>query len=95
MKLAWTRHACARRREIFLHIAKDNAEAALALDTLFEASAAQILHFPHSDRKGRVPGTRELVIRVNYILVYRVVEDTLQILTIYHAAQDYPPDSLD
>lgn len=92
MKLVWTRHATERRREIFLHIAEDNVEAALALDTLFEASASQILHFPQSGRRGRVPGTRELVIRVKYILVYRIVEDTLQVLTIYHAAQDYPPN---
>lgn len=94
MKLAWTRHATERRRAIFLYIAEDNLEATIALDTAFEASASQILHFPKSGRVGRVSGTRELVIRVRYILVYRIVQDTVQILTIYHAAQHYPPDSL-
>lgn len=94
MKLAWTTHATRRRREIFLYIAEDNPEAAGALDRAFEASASHILLFPNSGRKGRVAGTRELVIRTRYILVYRIVEDTVQILTIYHAAQQYPPEHI-
>lgn len=92
MKLAWAKHAKERRRAIFLYIANDNLEAAIALDKTFEASASQILQFPNSGRNGRVAGTKELVIRVKYILVYRIVKDTVQILTIYHAAQQYPPE---
>ena len=94
MKLAWTTHATRRRREIFLYITEDNPEAAGALDRAFEDAASQILLFPNKGRKGRVTGTRELIIRTRYILVYRIIEDTVQILTIYHTAQQYPPEHI-
>ena len=94
MKLAWTTHATRRRREIFLYITEDNPEAAGALDRAFEDAASQILLFLNKGRKGRVTGTRELVIRTRYIPVYRIIEDTVQILTIYHAAQQYPPEGI-
>ena len=46
---------------------------------------------PEMGRPGRVPGTRELVIpRTPFIVPYRLVDDTLQILRIYHGARRWP-----
>lgn len=46
---------------------------------------------PHMGRPGRVPGTRELVIpRTPYIVPYRIVEDNIQVLRVYHAARLWP-----
>jgi len=46
---------------------------------------------PDMGRPGRVPGTRELVIpRTPFIVPYRVVGNTLQILRIYHGARRWP-----
>jgi toxin ParE1/3/4 len=46
---------------------------------------------PHMGRPGRVPGTRELVIRrTRYIVPYRVHGETLQILRVYHSARRWP-----
>jgi toxin ParE1/3/4 len=46
---------------------------------------------PEMGRPGRVPGTRELVIpRTPYIVPYRLVGNTLQILRIYHGARRWP-----
>ena len=43
---------------------------------------------PEMGRPGRVPGTRELVIpRTPFIVPYRLVGNTLQILRIYHWAR--------
>lgn len=49
---------------------------------------------PSMGRAGRLPGTRELVIpRTPYIVPYRVVGETIQILRVYHSARRWP-DSL-
>ena len=87
MQLLWTRHALLRRMEIFRYIAEDNIDAAIALDSLFDTQALSLLQFPCKGRIGRRRDTRELIIKSNYILVYRVVADTVRITTIHHGAQ--------
>lgn len=41
-------------------------------------------------RSGRVPGTREAVVHPNYILIYRVTADAVEIVRLVHARQQYP-----
>lgn len=42
-------------------------------------------------RPGRVPGTRELVIpRTTFIVPYRLVGNTIQILRIFHGTRRWP-----
>jgi toxin ParE1/3/4 len=46
---------------------------------------------PEMGRPGRVPGTRELVIsNTPYIVPYRVVGGTIQVLRIFHGARRWP-----
>jgi toxin ParE1/3/4 len=46
---------------------------------------------PYRGRSGRVEGTRELVLpRLPYIVVYRIKENDVEILHIYHGAQHRP-----
>jgi toxin ParE1/3/4 len=46
---------------------------------------------PQLGRPGRVPGTRELVIpRTPYIVPYRLVGNTIQVLRIFHSARQWP-----
>jgi toxin ParE1/3/4 len=46
---------------------------------------------PDAGRAGRVHGTRELVIAdTPFILPYRVVENTVQILRVLHGARKWP-----
>jgi toxin ParE1/3/4 len=46
---------------------------------------------PEMGRPGRVPGTRELVIpRTPYIVPYRLVGSTIQVLRVFHAARRWP-----
>ncbi|WP_354043151.1 type II toxin-antitoxin system RelE/ParE family toxin [Devosia sp. UYZn731] len=35
-------------------------------------------------------GTRELVVHPNYIVVYRVLTDQIDIVSVLHARQEYP-----
>jgi toxin ParE1/3/4 len=49
----------------------------------------QLHAFPRRGRVGREEGTRELVLSLlPYIVVYRVRESAVEILQIWHAAQD-------
>ncbi len=46
---------------------------------------------PEMGRPGRVPGTRELVIpRTPFIVPYRLVGNTIQVLRVYHGARRWP-----
>jgi toxin ParE1/3/4 len=46
---------------------------------------------PHRGRIGREEGTRELVFtRLPYIVAYRIKEQTVEVLHIFHGAQDRP-----
>ena len=54
-------------------------------------SVAQLAAHPHMGRPGRVPGTRELVVtRFRYILPYRVREQSVEILRVFHTARKWP-----
>jgi plasmid stabilization system protein ParE len=45
---------------------------------------------PHRGRPGREDGTRELLFPpLPYIAVYRVKEQSIEVLRVYHAAQDH------
>ncbi len=92
MKLIWTRVANADRSEIRAHIGRDNPAAALAIDELFSEKAARLSDYPGLGRPGRVPGTRELVVHQNYIIIYDIAADLLRILRILHATKQWPAD---
>ena len=42
-------------------------------------------------RRGQIADTRELIItRYPYIVAYRVGQDAVEIVTVWHTARDYP-----
>lgn len=88
MQLFWTDNAFAQRLAIFDYIASDNADAAIALDRLFLSASQQLKSFPRLGKPGRIGGTRELVVRAPYILVYEIVDDAIYILAVHHGAQN-------
>ncbi|MFZ5499463.1 MAG: type II toxin-antitoxin system RelE/ParE family toxin [Pseudomonadota bacterium] len=92
MRLVWRPMALADREAIMDYIAQDNPAAAIELDDEFEAKAEQARRQPTLYRPGRVPGTREIVVRPNYVMVYRIEDDgdTLAVLRVLHAAQQWP-----
>ncbi|MGH8145827.1 MAG: type II toxin-antitoxin system RelE/ParE family toxin [Rhodanobacteraceae bacterium] len=56
-----------------------------------EAKAAQLPEHPRIYRIGRVVGTREMVVRSNYIVIYTQHTLVVTVLRVLHAAQQWPP----
>jgi toxin ParE1/3/4 len=51
----------------------------------------QLATMPHIGRRDEVPGTHELIFHPwPYIAVYRVTKDSIRILRIRHASQQWP-----
>lgn len=93
MKIIWRPMAESDRENIFDYIAQDNPLAALELDEEFKARAESAARNPKLYRTGRMSGTREIVVRPNYVMVYHIEDEsnTVVVLRILHSAQQWPP----
>jgi addiction module RelE/StbE family toxin len=90
MLVDWRPRARRRLQTIYDHIEEDNPAAA---DFVFEAliaAATSLPDHPYVYREGRKPNTREMVVMPNYIIVYRVKRDRIQIVNVLHARRRYP-----
>ena len=88
MSIKWTRAALASVDEIAGFIAKDNPPRATCFVLELQAAVTQLQAHLGMGRAGRVPGTRELVLHKNYIAIYRVRGDDVEILRLHHAARN-------
>lgn len=89
-ELRWKAAARSDLLTIVDYISEDSPEAAIALVDEVESKVASLVAFPKRCRIGRVQGTRELVVRPNYIVVYAEDEEVVTILRVLHAAQMWP-----
>ncbi len=62
MKLRWSPEAAAEFAHLVRHIRKDNPSAATRVARVVVDGIAQLKKFPSLGRRGRVDGTRELVL---------------------------------
>ena len=85
--IRWTNRALGRLDEIAAYIAKDNPTRATTFVTELRKKV-DILKSHQLGKAGRVFGTKELVLHPNYLAVYRVKDDEVQIITILHTAQN-------
>lgn len=90
LRLVWRARALEDLEAIISYIAERNAPAAERLQSMIEGCAERLPDHPFLYRPGRVEGTREAVVHPNYILVYRVGAETIEIVNIVHARQLYP-----
>jgi toxin ParE1/3/4 len=87
MSIKWTKAALASVDEIAGFIAKDNPIRATSFVIELRAAVNKLQTHPGMGRAGRVPGTRELLLHKNYIAIYRVRGDDVEILRLHHAAR--------
>jgi toxin ParE1/3/4 len=92
MIVAWTVDAKSDLDDIWTFIAIDNLDAADRILDRLRTASIQLTMFPKIGRSGRRSKTRELVVSgTNYVLIYRVVRDTVQVLHVRHGNQQWPP----
>ena len=72
------------------YISADNPDAGQRLLDDVVERAAVLPEYPKLYRSGRVLGTREMVVRSNYIVVYAENDRAVTILRVLHAAQQWP-----
>jgi addiction module RelE/StbE family toxin len=87
MALKWTKTALRTFDEIAQYIAQDNPVRATPFASELGDKTAMLETFPGMGRPGRVHGTRELVAHKNYLVIYRVRKDTVEILRLHPVAQ--------
>lgn len=91
MRVRWLKRALKNLDDQAEYIARDNPQAAARIVERIATSVDRLATHPASGRPGRVPGTRELVITgTPYIVPYRVRDETVEILRVFHAARKWP-----
>ena len=88
MALKWTKTALLSVDDIASFIAQDNPTRATSFVRELKDAVTKLQVHPGMGRAGRVPGTRELVLHKNYIAIYRVRGDDVEILRLHHVAQN-------
>lgn len=89
--LEWTPAAITDLLAIIDYISDRNPDAAQQLKDDIEQKALELIEYPRMYRAGRVEGTREMLVRGNYIVVYDTSPIFVRILRVLHAAQQWPP----
>jgi toxin ParE1/3/4 len=87
--LRYTQRARRQLGSIHRYIRERNPEAATRVIARIRRSANLLRDFPRLGRHGLIPDTRELsVVGVPYVVVYQKGDDVIEVLGVYHTAQD-------
>lgn len=88
----WRPQASSDLLELVADIAEDNPDAAQELKDEIEAKAAKLPNHPKLYKASpRVKGMREMVVRSNYIVIYRETLELVEIVNVIHARRQWPP----
>jgi toxin ParE1/3/4 len=93
MRVRWTTPAREQFVSAYEYIAEENrAAAARTADQIWESTQLLAGH-PMAGRKGRVAGTRELVISgTPFVVAYGIERNEVRILAVLHAAREWPEE---
>lgn len=91
MQVKWLRRALPNLEQARNYVFQDNPTAAQELIIKIQNAANQLQNYPFMGKNGRVEGTKELIISNSpYILIYRIKEETVEVLRILHTSKFYP-----
>ncbi|WP_090181664.1 MULTISPECIES: type II toxin-antitoxin system RelE/ParE family toxin [unclassified Duganella] len=90
LPVIWSPIARAKLKLIIQYIAERSPSAAAALHAELVDTTNRLPHHPLLYRRGKMPGTREIVVHHHYIIVYRLRTTYIEILSVLHARQQYP-----
>lgn len=86
----WEVDARIQLDNIVQYIRDRNAAAAERIEQSFQTSVERFCSMPMIGRPGRVAGSREWIVHPNYLIIYRVTEQTIDIIRVLHSRQQYP-----
>jgi toxin ParE1/3/4 len=91
MRVRWTLPAAEDLYTITSYINRDSPTKAREVAKALYNGCENLKHYPFRGRPGRIVGTRELLFaKLPYIAVYHVIEGAVEILHLYHGAQNWP-----
>ena len=90
LSVRWASEAAGDLADIISYIEERNPVAAAELLNDILQTVERLPEMPFLFRPGRVPGTREVVIRPNYLVVYKVGASAIEVLRVLHARRQYP-----
>ena len=90
LPIKWKLEALEDLAEIINYIELRNPTAAASLHRTIVRITENLSSAPYLFVTGRDPGTRECVVHPNYLVVYQVGADSIDVLRVLHARQQYP-----
>lgn len=90
LPLVWLEEALDDLESIVDFIEIQNPFAAERIGHAIHHTADQLPQHPYMHRTGRIAGTREALVTPNYVIIYRVGADAIEILAVKHTRQQYP-----
>ncbi len=91
MRIRWTPRAFHDLENIFNYLRETSPGRAQPTMVEIREAIRSLKKLPNRGRLGKKPGTRELLHnRLPFIISYRAKEDVVEILHIWHPAQDRP-----
>ncbi len=91
MRVKWLRQALLDLDEIEAYATADSPAMAVKVVVKIITAVTLLREQQGIGRAGRVPGTKELLVSgLPYIIPYRVKDETVQILRVYHTSRKRP-----
>lgn len=91
MRVSWLKATLLDLDEIEAYVAADCSAVAVEVVLKIIRAVSLIGEQPGIGRAGRVPGTKELVVSgLPYIVPYRVKDEVVQVLRVYHTSRKWP-----
>jgi addiction module toxin, RelE/StbE family len=90
MLIDWAESALLDLEDIFTYFVSINdTDTGKAIVSALIKSVTRLENFPHSGKKGKISGTRELIVtHLPYIIVYHQPNDALiEVISVVHTAR--------
>lgn len=91
LNIAWRKNAEADLLEILSYIGERDERAVERLYGLIEHGLEHAAQHPFLYKVSqRIAGMREIVVHPNYIVVYQVTHNAIDVISVVHARREYP-----
>jgi len=91
MKILWSAASVRHLRGVVKYLEGETSGGATTTRLRIMKTVKLLGRMPYSGRMGRIDGTHETVVnRSPYIVVYRVSQETVEIIGIWHGARLWP-----